>query len=68
MLLPTSLAQQYHSCCMDSYIPELHCHSHTVFFLCTNTIVSGEIPCTPTQFHTIVTYDNADLGEKTRFN
>jgi len=45
---------------MDSEIAELHCHSYTVFFTCTNTMISGEMLGTPTQCHTIATYDIAE--------
>jgi len=31
VLLPTSLATHSHSYGMDSEIPELRCHSHSVF-------------------------------------
>jgi len=53
---------------MDSEIPELHCHLHTVFCIGHNfeTIISGEMLGAPTQCHTFVIYD--DAGEKTRLN
>jgi len=68
VLLPTSLSQHSHSYGMDSEIPELHCHLHTVFCIGHNfeTITSGEMPGTPTQCHTFVIYD--DAGQKTRLN
>jgi len=53
---------------MDSEIPELRCHLHTVFCIGRNieTIISGEMLGTPTQCHTFVIYD--DTGQKTRLN
>jgi len=48
-------------------IPELQCHSHTVFRT-TKTIVSGEMLVTPTQCLARVTDDNADLRQKIRLN
>jgi len=53
---------------MDSEIPELHCHLHTVFCKSHNfeTIISGEMLGTPTQCQTFVIYD--DTGQKTRLN
>jgi len=53
---------------MDSEIPELHCHSHTVFCIGHNfeITISGEMLGTPTQCHTFVIYD--DTGQKTRLN
>jgi len=46
VLFPTSLAQHSHSYGMDSEIPELHCHLHTVglFSIGHNfeTIISGK--------------------------
>jgi len=51
---------------MDSEIPELHCHLHTVFCIGHNfeSIISGEMIGTPTQCHTFVIYN--DTGQKTR--
>jgi len=45
VLLLTSLAQHSHTYGMDSEIPELHCHLHTVFCIGHNfeTIISGEM-------------------------
>jgi len=53
---------------MDSEIPELHCHLHSVFCIGHNfeTIISGEMVGTPTQCHTFVIYD--DHGQKTRLS
>jgi len=68
VLLPTSLAQHSHSYGIDSEIPELHCHLHTVFCIANNfeTIICREMFGTPTQRHTFVIYD--DDGQKTRLN
>ena len=51
---------------MNFEIPELHCHLHTVFCIGHNfeTIISGEMLSTPTQYHNFVMYD--DTGQKTR--
>jgi len=49
--LPTSLAQHSHSYDMDSEIPGLHCHLHTVGLFCIGhnfkIIISGEMLGTP---------------------
>jgi len=68
VLFSTSLTQHSHSYGMDSEIPELHRNLHTVFCIGHNfeTIVSGEILGTPTQYYTFVIYD--DTGQKTRLN
>jgi len=68
VLLPTSLAQHSHSYGMDSEIPELHCHLHTVFCIGHHfeTIISGEMLGTSIQCHTFVIYDNT--GHKTRLH
>jgi len=68
VLLPTSLAQFSHSYGMDTEIPELHCHLHTVFCIGHNfeTIISGKMLVTPIQCHTFVMYD--DTGQKTCLN
>jgi len=62
------ISQHSHSYGMDSEIPELHCHSHTVCCIGHNfeIIISGEMLGTPTQCHAFVIYD--DTGQKTRFN
>ena len=60
VLLPTSLAQHSYSYGMDSEIPDLHLHLHTVFCIGHNlqTIISGEMFGNPTQCHTSVIYDD----------
>jgi len=62
VLLPTSLAQHSHSYGMDSEIPELHCHLHTVFCIGHNfeTIISGEMLGTPTQCHKVAARAGAE--------
>jgi len=64
VLLPTSLAQHSHIYSMDSEIPVLHCHLHTVFCVGHNfeTIISSEMLGTPNQCHTFVKHD--DAGQK----
>jgi len=51
---------------MDSEIPELHCHLHTVFCTGNNfeTIICGEMLGTPIQCHTFVIYDDTTLVRK----
>jgi len=66
VLLLTSLDLHYHVCSIVSMF--LNYNASHIFFICTKTFIGGEMLAAPTQCHTIMTYGNADVGQKSRFS